>query len=94
LIAVTAVAAWMFSAIVSMWVPGMRVGGARLALGLGWALAFGALGCAFAGWQAISAWTAETRGDAAPPRTAAISAAVWFLLASLALVGASMLAGF
>jgi hypothetical protein len=94
LIAIIAVAAWMLSAALAVWLPGMRAGAPRLVLGAGWASAFAALGCTFAGWQMISEWTADSRAAAAggPPRSAAATAAPWLILLALALVAASLLA--
>jgi hypothetical protein len=91
LIAIIGIAAWMLSAVLSIWLPGMRTGGALLLLGLGWAAGFGALGCAFAGWQAVSTWSAETQGEGVRPRMAVVAAASWVLLASLTLVASSFL---
>jgi hypothetical protein len=92
LIAITAVAIWMISAILAAWLPGMRAGLPRVLLGGGWALAFGALGTAFAGWQSISAWTGtSSAAPAALPQGGAVSAAPWLLLTSLTLIAASLL---
>ena len=77
------------------WLPGMREGVARVLLGIGWLLAIGALGCAFAGWQTISTWSADASGAATTtPRGTAISAAPWLLIAAVALTGMSLLAAF
>lgn len=91
LIALIAIGTWMLSAVLAAWLPGMRAGGARATLGLGWAAALGAIGCAFAGWHAVSAWSAGTDASASAPRAAAVAAAPWVLLVALALVGASLL---
>jgi hypothetical protein len=88
LVAIIAVAAWMLSAALAVWLPGMRDGLPRVLLGGGWALAFGALGCAFAGWQRMSAWA---RGDTDPPGGAMAAASSWLVLGALALVGAALL---
>ena len=95
LIAVMAIAAWMLSAALAVWLPGMRSGIPRALLGTGWALAFGALGCTFVSWQHISAWTAGAGATSGPdsPGTAAASAAPWTLLLALAAIGGSLLAG-
>jgi hypothetical protein len=91
LVAVMAVGIWMLSAALMALLPGMRAEIPRWLMGAGWALAIGALGCAFAAWQHVSAWTADSRQtDAAPvPRAATI--APWLLLTALALTGASLL---
>jgi hypothetical protein len=92
LVAIIAVAAWMLSAALAVWLPGMREGLPRLLLGGGWGLAFGALGCAFAGSQRTSAWIGGA-ADAAvePPGGAPATACPWLLLGALALVAAALL---
>jgi hypothetical protein len=95
LIAVMAVAAWMLSAALAVWLPGMRSGFPRALLGTGWMLAFVALGCTFASWQHIAAWTvgaAGTTSGSDSPASAAASAAPWTLLLALAAIGGSLLA--
>jgi hypothetical protein len=91
LVAVFAVAAWMLSAALAVWLPGMREGLPRVLLGGGWALAFGALGCAFAGWQRISAWGGDATGSAGTAGGASVAAGPWLLLGALVLVGAALL---
>jgi hypothetical protein len=88
LVAIIAVAAWMLSAALAVWLPGMREGLPRAMLGGGWALAFGALGCAFAGSQRLSAWVG---GAADAPGGAPAVAGPWLLLGALALVGGALL---
>jgi hypothetical protein len=94
LISIIAVAVWMLSAALAVWLPGMRATIPRVLLGTGWACAFAALGATFAGWQRTSEWTADLSAAAAggPPRSAAASAAPWLILGALALVAASVLA--
>jgi hypothetical protein len=95
LIAMMAIGAWALSAALSVWLPGMRAGLPRGLLGVGWALALGALGAAFAGWQRVSAWTAETRQQlsvsSVTVRDSAAAAAPWLLIAALALTAASLI---
>lgn len=91
LLAIMSITAWMLSAALAVWLPGMRAGLPRGLLGLGWALAFAALGCTFAGSQAISRWTASPVTPTPPPAGAA-SVAPWLLLLALASTGASLLA--
>jgi hypothetical protein len=91
LLAIIAIATWMLSAALSVWLPGMRAGVPRGLLGGGWALAFAALGCTFAGSQQISAWTAGATTAADLPRSTAASAAPWLLLGALAGTAASLL---
>ena len=93
-IALMAIATWMLSAALAVWLPGMRAGLPRLVLGLGWASAFGALGCAFAAGQAVSEWTVGATAAnlaGAPPRSGTGVAAPWLLLLALALTAASLL---
>jgi len=90
LIAVMAVGAWMLSAALAIWLPNMRTLLPRIALGAGWACSFAALGCAFAGGQQASAWTVVA-GSTSTPHSTAAGAAPWLLLASLGLIGASLL---
>ena len=95
LIAIMAIAAWMLSAALAVWLPGMRAGIPRVLLGAGWASAFGALGCAFSGGRVVSAWTAgaATQTPGAPPHDTSAAAAPWLLLLALVLTGASLLVG-
>jgi hypothetical protein len=90
LIAVMALATWMLSAALGVWLPGMRQGLPRVLMGIGWAQAIAALGCAFVAWQHVSAWSADMRGAASPRHTAA-AAAPWLLLGSMAFAGAALL---
>lgn len=92
LLAIIAIGTWMLSAALAVWLPGMRAGLPRTLLGAGWALAFSALGCTFAGSQRISAWTAGATTAADLPKSAAASAAPWLLLGALASTAASLLA--
>jgi hypothetical protein len=90
--AIMAIGVWMLSAALAVWMPGMRAGGTRYVLGAGWACALGALGCGFAGWQRIAAWTAGQAGsDTDSKPGAAELAAPWLLIAAIALVGVALL---
>ena len=95
MIAVMAFALVMVSAALGVWMPGMQTLAPRILLGSGWSAAIVALGCAFAGWRHVSAWTAAA-GPAtgtAPgnPDHPAANAAPWLLLGALALTGISLL---
>jgi hypothetical protein len=92
LVAVMALGTWMLSAALAVWLPGMREGMPRVLMGIGWALAIAALGCAFAAWQHVAVWSVDLRGagGAAPHHPAAV-AAPWLLLVALALTGAALL---
>lgn len=89
LIALVSVGAWALSAALGAWLPGMRLVVPRVLLGLGWAAAFSSVGCAFAGWRHVLAWSADAVERAAEPFSAQL--APWLLLSSLALIGASLL---
>ena len=92
MVAIMAVGIWMLSAALLALLPGMSAEAPRLLMGAGWALAIGALGCAFAAWQHVSAWTADSRrGDGVPVHRAG-TIAPWLLLTALTLTGASLLA--
>ena len=89
LIALVAVGAWALSAALGVWLPGMRAVVPRALLGLGWAAAFSSVGCAFAAWRTVLATSADLAPSIGEP--AAARTAPWLLLASLALIGASLL---
>jgi len=91
LLAIMAIGTWMLSAALAVWLPGMRAGLPRALLGTGWALAFGALGCSFAGSHRIAVWTAAP-ASSTPPASGAAAAAPWLLLLALVSTGASLLA--
>src|SRR4051795_10991789 len=78
LLAVMAIATWMLSAALAVWLPGMRAGLPRGLLGTGWGLAFAALGCTFAGFQRVAVWTTSTLNPPLPSSGAA-AAAPWLL---------------
>jgi hypothetical protein len=90
LIAIMAVATWMLSAALGVWLPGMRSGAPRLLMGSGWLAAIAALGCAFIAWQHVSAWSANADGVDLAAHPAA-SAAPWLLLTAIALTGVALL---
>ena len=91
-IAIMAIAIWMLSAALLVWLPGIGSVVPKLLMGGGWALSIAALGCAFSAWQHVSTWSADSQA-AAPPGTidAAARAAPWLLLGSVTLIGASLL---
>jgi hypothetical protein len=88
IIAIMAITGWMLSAALAAWLPGMRGAVPRSLLGAGWLLAFGALGCAFAGARAISSSIQST----VVPGAGAANAAPWLLLGALGAIAASLLA--
>lgn len=91
LIAVMAIGVWALSAALGVWLPGMREGTPRVLLGAGWLLAFGSLGCAFAGWQTVSSWSSAATVDTSTPADRAIAMAPWLLITALLFTGASLL---
>jgi hypothetical protein len=95
LIAMMAFGLMMVSAALGVWLPGMRTMMPRLLMGIGWVLAIGALGTAFAASQQVSAWTVAARplpdGAGAAPVHPASAAAPWLLLGALTLTGISLL---
>jgi hypothetical protein len=90
LIAVMAVAIWALSAVLGVWMPGMREGLPRVLLGAGWMFVLGALGSAFVGWQHVSVRLADTSGGAALHHAATVYAP-WLLITAMALTGAGLL---
>ena len=84
---------WALSAALSVWLPGMRAGRSARAAGCRLALALGALATSLAGWQRISAWTAETASGQrrGAVQASAVAAAPWLLIGALALTAASLL---
>jgi hypothetical protein len=91
-IAIMAIAIWMLSAALLVWLPGLGSLTPKVLMGSGWALSIAALGCAFSAWQHVSTWSADNQA-AAPPGSldAAARAAPWLLLGSVTLIGASLL---
>jgi hypothetical protein len=96
LVAVMAVAIWAISAVLGVWMPGMREGlPPRVLLGAGWVFALAALGSAFAAWQHVSLRAADASHAGAPALDhAAATYAPWLLIVALALTGAGLLAAF
>jgi hypothetical protein len=91
LLAIMAIASWMLSAALAVWLPGMRAGIPRGLLGAGWALSFAALACTFLGFQTIATWGASGQ-HTTPPASRASAVAPWLLVLALASTGASLLA--
>jgi hypothetical protein len=92
LIAVMAISTWALSAVLGVWMPGMREGLPRVLLGVGWVFALAALGSAFAGWQQVSVRSADTSSaGAAVLDHAATTYAPWLLITAMALTGAGLL---
>jgi hypothetical protein len=93
LVAIMAIAVWMLSAVLAVLLPGLRGGVPVILLGTGWACAVAALGCAFSAWQRVSVWTADLSGGAGAVRHPSATAALWLLLASVAVTGMALLGG-
>ena len=95
LVAVIAVGTWALSAVLGVFMPGMRESAPRILLGAGWLFAFGALGSAFAAWQHVSLRAADVSHAGAPALDhAAATYAPWLLIIALALTGAGLLTAF
>jgi hypothetical protein len=92
LIAIMALAIWTVSAVLGVWMPGMREGlWPRLLLGAGWVFVLGALGYAFVGWQYLSLNASDSSASAAALEHPATVYAPWLLVVALALTGAGLL---
>ena len=91
LVAGVAVAAWIGTLFFAPWTAGGTVG-ARIALGIGWALLLAALACAFAGQSRVSAALGRIDGTTwrkASHRPGVAGAlAPWLIVAGLAVRGA------
>ena len=95
LVAVISVGTWALSAVLGVFMPGMREGAPRILLGAGWLFAFSALGSAFAAWQHVSLRAADASHAGAPALDhVAATYAPWLLIIALALSGASLLTAF
>jgi len=90
LVAIIAVVAWVLSAGLGVWMPGMRESLPRALLATGWLFSLGTLGAALLGWQHISLRASDPTSDA-PLEHPAATLAPWLLLAALALTGAGLL---
>ena len=92
LVAVMAIGTLGLSAALMVWLPGMRDGLPRGLLAGGWLFAIAALGTGFAGWQQISAWTADSQNTAAANSTSGLAQVTpWLLIAALVFTAASLL---
>lgn len=90
LIGIVAVASWMLSAALAVWLPGMRAAVPRTLLGIGWLFAFAALGSALMGARRVGS---AADPAVSPSTSGAAGASSWLLLAALGAIAASMLAG-
>lgn len=80
----------LVSGILSAWIDAMRTGAPAVLLTGGWIMALATLGCVFAAWQQVSVWASAP--EPPPAGTSKlVAAAPWLLLASLALLAASLL---
>jgi hypothetical protein len=100
LVGVMAFVICMVSVAVGVWLPGMRSTVARTLMGTGFLLAVAALGCVFAAWQHVFAWSTQIDSAVTPASAAAVpshpqhraaTAAPWLLLASLGLTLATVM---
>lgn len=67
LLVTLAVAGWLASALLLVFVPGARAMPARGVLALGWVLLLGCAGTAFASYYQVAAWLGRIRPGAADP---------------------------
>ncbi|MGH9411022.1 MAG: hypothetical protein ACRD1V_16380 [Vicinamibacterales bacterium] len=89
-VAVAAIAVWMLSAALAIWLPGMHTIAARVLLGAGWLLVLTAIASAFSSWRRMS----DRMSSAMPtPGGSGLAevAAMWSLLGAIALCGAALL---
>lgn len=92
LVGLMAIGTLGLSATLGIWLPEIRDGLPRILLGGGWLFAIATLGTGFAGWQQISAWSAESRNTAGQtPNFIAAAASPWLLIAALVLTATSLL---
>jgi hypothetical protein len=93
----TAFIIWLVSAVLLVWLPGMREIISKALLGSGWLLLIATLACGFVGQRAILEWVAEGVSPSSvsetPPRAPALVLMPWLLLAGLALTAVSLLVG-
>lgn len=89
LLAVAALAVWMLSAALAVWLPGMHGGAPKWLLGGGWLLVLVALASSLSSWRRLS--SRSSSGDASPGAPLAESVGMWCLLGAIALTGAALL---
>lgn len=89
LLAVAALAVWMLSAALAVWLPGMHAGTPKWLLGFGWLLVLGTLASSLTSWRALS--LAASSADSRTGATLAEFASMCFLLGAIALTGAALL---
>ena len=87
LLAIAALAVWMLSAALAVWLPGMHAGAPKWILAAGWVAVLATLALSLSGWRALSLASAGVRPGAA----LAESAGMWCLLGAIALTGAALL---
>lgn len=90
-----AVAAWIVSALLLVFLPGAREMPARGALAFGWALLFGCIGTAFASYFRAASWLGSLRPGAGDPgdvpADASGRASGFLLIAGMAAIAAALL---
>lgn len=95
LLVILAMAVWLASALLLVFLPGARLMPARGVLALGWTLLFGCAGTAFASYYQAAAWLGRLRPGAADPgelpsETMGRASGI-LLIAGLAAVAAALL---
>ena len=88
---IMALGIWMLSAVLGVWMPGMRAGAGRWLLGGAWALLVAALGSAFASWQRITTWGVSDAGSGEWSPSVGERMAPWLLVVAVALAGTALL---
>jgi hypothetical protein len=90
-----AVGAWIASALLLVFVPGVRVMPPRGVLALGWTLLLGSAGTAFASYYQVASWLGRLRPGAAdpgsPPSDTMGRTSGFLLIAGLAALAAALL---
>ena len=89
LAAIGALAVWMLSAALAVWLPGMHTGAPKWLLGAGWLLVLGSLASSLSSWRGLS--LAKSSADGWPGARLAELVGMWCLLAAIALTGAALL---
>ena len=89
LAAIGALAVWMLSAALAVWLPGMHTGAPKWLLGAGWLLVLGSLASSLSSWRGLS--LVKSSADGRPGARLAELVGMWCLLAAIALTGAALL---
>lgn len=88
LLAIAALAVWMLSAALAVWLPGMHVGAPKWILAAGWVAVLATLALSLSAWRGLSLSSAA---EIRPGASLAESAGMWCLLGAIALTGGALL---